>query len=197
MAAISQDVHEPKKEIKIGASYIRTSQANWPFGDTTYLYETVGVKATFNLVLWNHSRFRWEVIGEPSWFVAYHQLVNPYYIGLGSGEDFLEQREFYTQSRTFNELVLSVGFIFRAYLSHSLSTYLVGTVGPMYGSSSTERLKDGLAFSDIGGLGVSYDIKRISLDFRMVLRHNSNANLWAPNSGHNSSGFEGGVSFKL
>jgi hypothetical protein len=67
----------------------------------------------------------------------------------------------------------------------------------MISGEDTERLKKGFAFSDILGFGFSYKQKNILFDLRMSLRHNSNANFYQPNDGHNSVGIESGISFQL
>ena len=67
----------------------------------------------------------------------------------------------------------------------------------MVSGDDTERLKKGFAFSDIFGLGISYKVNYITLDLRSTIRHNSNANLYMANNGHNSVGIESGILFKL
>jgi hypothetical protein len=63
-------------------------------------------------------------------------------------------------------------------------------------SHETERLAAGLAFSDNLGLGVKFNYnKKLQLKLSVFIRHESNANLKFPNSGHNSAGIRIGTFF--
>lgn len=195
----AQDTSGDSKEdvFFIGAAYSHGDQDYWPFGDSTYLYQTNGIKMSLNYLLLNRGPLFIEGILEPAVFITDHQLLNPFFLGLGNGADYLQQRKIYSQPRTFVEIVMSVGFITKFQIAKHVGFCLVGTTGPMVGTESTERLKDGLAFSHVGGAGFSYAHQNWRVDLRTYLRHNSNANIWSPNSGHNSSGLEIGVGYKL
>ena len=66
----------------------------------------------------------------------------------------------------------------------------------MWTSQQTERLAAGLAFSDnIGfGLKLKYN-EHFWISSTLVLRHESNADLKFPNSGHNTVGVRLGLLF--
>ena len=187
--------HHPR--IRIGLNYGQASQAHFPFDSPDYLYENIYFKMQFNYLLKQYKRIGFELHVEPSVYHTTYQLLNKYYLQPESGTDYLELREIYTEERTFYEYAFNIGIIFRYKIINPLSTYLIGSIGPMICEKSTERLRQGFAFSDIFGIGLSYKIRKIIIDSRLTLRHNSNANLSLPNTGHNSVGFEGGVSFQL
>lgn len=107
--------------------------------------------------------------------------------------NFQELRDRYTQLKDIREYILHVGFLVRKPLSKQFSIYMVGSVGPMITDTQTERLSKGFAFSDVFGLGISYKIKEVTLDFRPNLRHNSNAGIQNSNAGFNTLNYEFGV----
>src|SRR5665648_546493 len=106
-------------------------------------------------------------------------------------------REIYTKERTITEYVLNAGFIVRLNLSERLSFFVLGSTGPMVSDTKTERLAKGLVFSDIFAFGVAFKVGKIMFEIRPGLRHVSNANLKYPNSGHNSSNIDFGISVSL
>jgi hypothetical protein len=64
----------------------------------------------------------------------------------------------------------------------------------MWTSQLTERLAAGFAFSDNIGFGVKVKYKEhFWVSSTLVIRHESNANIKFPNSGHNSVGFRLGL----
>ena len=67
----------------------------------------------------------------------------------------------------------------------------------MFSDKATERLAKGFAFSDIFGLGLSYEINKLQLDFRYSVRHTSNLELKQPNGGHNTTNTEFSVLLNL
>ncbi|MEN8139138.1 MAG: acyloxyacyl hydrolase [Bacteroidota bacterium] len=109
----------------------------------------------------------------------------------------MEQREEFTEKRKYREYALNLGLTFRHKTYRNLSTYAMGSVGPMYSNTGSERLKEGFAFSDIFAIGFSYNIKSFLIDLRFSIRHVSNADLQWPNIGHNSSNLEFGFMYQL
>ena len=85
----------------------------------------------------------------------------------------------------------------RVRLTRALSLFALVSVGPMWSEAATERLARGFAFSDILGVGVGYRMGRALLEVRPGLRHESNAHLQLPNSGHNTTTLDLAVSFEL
>lgn len=191
---------ENKKQInriRLGLNYGQASQSNFPFNSPDYLYENKFLKIQINYFLKCRKKFSYEFNIEPSLYFSKHQLLNKYYIQPNWGSDYLEQREKYTQKREFKEYVINFGIITRYEIVNNISTYLLFSIGPMISEKDTERLNKGFMFSDIFGLGLSYKIKIVLIDVRLTLRHNSNANLYKPNHGHNSVGIESGILFQL
>jgi len=188
---------ELNSKIRIGLNYGQASQAKFPFNNTDYLYENNYFKLQFNTLLFEKRNFSFELHVEPSIYFSEHQLLNRFFIRSNRGIDFLDQRDIFVERRMFKEYVLNVGLLVRYNLWKELSVYIIGSVGPIIADADTERLKKGFAFSDIIGLGFFFKTKPIWFDVRTTLRHNSNANFSFPNNGHNSVGFEVGVSFPL
>jgi hypothetical protein len=196
---VAQEFKKKKQTdiIRLGLNFGHASQAVFPYNNPNYLYKTNYFKIQINYLLTQKKRFKIELNLEPSLYFSEHQLLNEYYIGSKGNPDYLEQRETFTKKRLFNEYAINVGIITRYNIMNNLSTYLIGSIGPMNSGVDTERLKKGFAFSDIVGFGFAYRRKIILFDIRLTLRHNSNANLSMPNNGHNSAGVESGISFQL
>ena len=186
------------KELRIGLNYGKAKQSIYPFNNWNYIYENSYFKAQINYLWKQKNNFRFEVNIEPSIYFSKHQLLRWDYIFPDQyGPNFQELRDLYTQTRSFNEYAINFGLITRYELSSNLSSYIILSIGPAYGSKSTERLKKGFTFSDIAGLGIYYNYKKFILDMRLTIRHISNLNISFPNKGHNSVGLETGVSFIL
>ncbi|MBZ9626631.1 acyloxyacyl hydrolase [Psychroflexus sp. CAK1W] len=107
------------------------------------------------------------------------------------------QLQEFLRLKSFQEYALHIGLVLRYEITESFSTYAVGSVGPMVSNLGTERLRKGFAFSNVLGFGLSYRQNRLLFDVRLSFRHNSNANLYLPNNGHNSVGIESGMSYQL
>lgn len=176
-----------KKKIRLGLSYGKGRHDRFPFDSKNYTHNVTFYKAIFNYRFKKAKNWAFEFTGEPSYNIVEHQLVNKWFIQPSDGEDYLVQREIFTQKRTFNEYVLNLGLIARYRLFNKLSVYAVGTVGPMVASKKTERLASGFAFSDVFGLGLSFGVGRVLLDFRYSVRHTSNLEMKQPNNGHNTT----------
>ena len=188
---------EQVSRIRLGLNYGQASQSNFLFNNRNYFYENNYFKGQINYLLKQQKRVSIELNIEPSIYFSKHQLLNEYFIKPESSPNYLNQREKYTKLRSFSEYVINFGVIYRYNIKNNFSGYAIGGVGPMISNQDTERLKKGFAFSDIIGVGISFKQKNILFDLRMTLRHNSNANLFKPNFGHNSLGFESGVTFQL
>ena len=186
-----------KENLKWGISYGMGAQDRFPFDLPDYKHEVSFYKVVLNYRFKNNTKWTFEVNLEPSFNVAKHQLLNKYYVKPSDADDYREQNEFYMQERTIKEYVLNCGLIARYKIYDGLSTYAIGSVGPMISNKETERLAKGFAFSDILGLGLSFEINKIQLDFRYSLRHTSNLEMKQPNGGHNTTNTEFSVLFKL
>jgi hypothetical protein len=185
------------KRLLFGLNYGQASQNKTPLNDQDYSYNNQYFKIQINYLLLNKNKISYELIIEPSLYLSEHQLLNKYFIQPHETPDYLSLREIFTQKRAFNEYVLNIGIIMRYKIINNFSSYVLGSIGPMFSDEDTERLRKGFAFSDIFGLGFSYERKKVVFDLRLTVRHNSNADLYLPNGGHNSIGVESGISFRL
>lgn len=197
LSSFAQETRILDKKFWLGINYGLASRNSFIYKSPDYLYRNRFLKVQANYLLFTKNRFGYELHIEPSIYFCEHQLLNESFIQPKAGEDYLEQRDKFTQRREFTEYAFNIGVIFRYIIYKDFSAYLLGSIGPMFSGDSTERLTKGLAFSDILGLGVSHTQKNIRLDLRTTLRHNSNANISKPNNGHDSIGLEMGVSFRL
>ncbi|WP_299135000.1 acyloxyacyl hydrolase [uncultured Tenacibaculum sp.] len=191
----SQEEQKKNATILIGLNYGKSFQDIFPFNDPDYLYKNQFLKIQINYLLKQNRNFSYELLVEPSLYFSEHQLLNKYFVT--PGPNYIEKRERFTKRKLFKEYAINVGIVVRYRLLNNFSTYFLGSIGPMISAVDTERLKKGFAFSDVLGVGFSYKQKELLFDFRLTLRHNSNANLYFPNKGHNSIGFESGVSFEI
>ena len=186
-----------EKAWKLGLNYGQASQNRFPLDNRNYIYNNTYFKAQINYTFLKKHKLSYELHIEPSIYFSTHRLLNEDFITPDNYPDYLRQREVFTQERTFNEYVINLGLIVRYEVFQDFSTYAIGSVGPMISGAETERLKKGFAFSDIIGLGLSYQVRKVLLDLRTTLRHNSNANLFKPNFGHNSFGVEYGMVYSF
>lgn len=164
--------------------------------NTDYTYTNHYVKGQFYYSLKQTNDFEFQIVLEPEINFATHQLLNLYFI-TPDEPDFEEKRTKFTKLKNIRELVLHCGLLIRKPLSEKLSVYVLGSVGPVFTDTETERLSKGFAFSDVIGLGISYKIKKLILDFRPNFRHNSNAGLQNSNAGFNTLNYDFGIIFPL
>jgi len=181
---------------KVGISYSSGRQQMFPFDSRDYIYNTKGIKVIFNHSF-EYKKLSLEFQAEPSVHIAEHQLLEELFIQPADGPDYLAKRETFTKRKTILEITGNLGLILRYSYNKTASIYWIGSIGPMYSGTETERLAPGFAFSDVTGIGVSLKYKRIVLDIRPGLRHVSNADLKQPNSGHNSTTLDLGILFCL
>ena len=193
----AQDTPQKINKIKVGFNSGFGTQESFPFDSKDYSYDVQFYKLQFNYLMIERIKWNFELNIEPSYYLAEHQLLNEYYVRPDQGDDYLEKREEFTEKKNINEYVLNLGLIARYKIYNNISVYAIGSVGPMYSDTDTERMNAGFAFSDIFGLGMSYQIHRFFLDFRYSIRHVSNLNITLPNNGYNSSNLEIGCTYQL
>ncbi|MFI1743123.1 acyloxyacyl hydrolase [Thalassobellus sediminis] len=186
-----------KENLKLGVSYGIGSQNKFPFNSKDYKHEVTFYKAVIHYKILEKKRWSYEISIEPSYNIVEHQLLNKFFIKPTDGDDYLEQQALHTQNRTIKEYVLNFGFIASYNLFKNLNSYAIGSVGPMISDKGTERLATGYAFSDIFGLGLTYTIGKVELDFRYSIRHTSNLQFKTPNNGHNTTNLEFSILYKL
>jgi len=192
----AQDTIQKNKKIRLGFNYGFGTQQSYPFNSKDYTYDVQFYKIQINYLISKKTKWSFEINVEPSIYFNEHQLLNKYYVQPNE-DDYLKKREEFTKLKPLNEYVLNLGFLARYHVFNNFSTYILGSVGPMYSDTDTERMNAGFAFSDIIALGLSYQINTFFLDFRYSMRHVSNANLSEPNNGYNSMNFEFGLTYQL
>jgi hypothetical protein len=193
LQAIAQDT---TRLMRFGFTYARGSQQCFPYNDPDYNYSFNGYKLLFNYPL-KTGLFSYELQLEPSVYAARHQLMNEYYIQPDFGDDYLLQREIYTQEKTIMEYAFNIGIQVRYNITSMFSLIFLGSIGPMYSSTQTERLAKGFAFSDIAAFGAACKFKKIMLEIKPGLRHVSNLDIQYPNAGHNATTIDFGISVFL
>ena len=182
---------------RIGASYETGKQPFFPFTSPDYTYSVKGYKVLINYRIKESGSFSYELQIEPGIYSARHRLLNEYFIQPDRGSDYLEQREIYKKEKIISEYVLNIGFQVRYALKGKLSLFASGSIGPMISGTETERLAKGFAFADVIATGIAYKVRKVMFEIRPGLRHVSNANLQHPNSGHNSSNLDFGISYSI
>jgi len=183
---------ETSSKFAIGASYGLGNE----FKNTDYTYTNRYVKGQLYYSLKKTKNFEFQILVEPEINFATHQLLNLYFV-TPDEPNFEEKRARYTKLKDIREYVLHVGFLIRKPLSKQFSLYVLASVGPLITDTETERLSKGFAFSDVLGLGVSYQTKFVTFDFRPNVRHNSNAGIQNSNAGFNTLNYDFGVVFPL
>ncbi len=187
-----------KPPIHIGFNVGAATEILFPLTKRDYFYETRFVKLQYQQRLWTRKKWDFELLVEPSYYHATHQLTNLFFIKPSDAPNFQELRDKFTQRRTFYELALNIGMKFSLKTDNHWKPYVLLSSGPMVSSIETERLARGFAFSDVLAVGTQYQFgTKWRLDARFALRHNSSAGINRPNLGHNSGGFETGISYKI
>lgn len=186
-----------KENLKLGFTYGTGSQGKFPFNADDYIHEVDFYKIQINYRFKDKKKWAFELHLEPSFNVVEHQLLNKFFVKPSDAENFQELRDLYTQKRTIKEYVLNCGIIARYKVYKDFTAFSVFSLGPMIADKATERLAKGFAFSDILGLGLSYELNKLQFDFRYSVRHTSNLEFQQPNGGHNTTNFEISALFKL
>jgi hypothetical protein len=183
--------------IKLGLSIGQGQQNTFPYKNKNYRFEHKHIKLVYNQTFFKSKALDIELQVEPTVYWSEHQLLNFHFIQPQYFDNYEELREKFTQSREFMSYAFNFGALFRHYFFDTWSAYGLVSIGPLYSNADTERLKKGLTFTDIFGLGSSIHLKKLQFDFRVYLKHDSNANLGKPNHGHNSLVFETGFLYNL
>ena len=175
------------------------TQQTKPFHSLDYDYEHLFIIGEWTLKRYSHKKIRVHINAESGYFLAQHQLINKWFT---TTEDFKNFPADFQQKMTQKKSIHQIVFHLAGEVSFVISprTHLFGyvAIGPMWASKQTERLAKGLAFSDNVGIGIKTKLSNTTwISSRVVLRHESNANLKFPNSGHNTIGFSLGVLFNV
>lgn len=164
--------------------------------NTDYTYTNRFLKGQLYYNLATYKKIGFEILLQPEVNFAEHQLLNLYFVTPDEA-NFEEKRQRYTKLKDIREYVLNVGILARLPLSDSFSIYALGSVGPLWTDTETERLSRGFAFSDVLAIGLSYSVNNLRFDLRPSLRHTSNAGLQQSNAGFNTLNVECGISCRL
>jgi hypothetical protein len=163
------------------------------FKNRDYTFNNQYYKVQLNYLIKQTKTFRYELVIQPELNLAWHQLINSYFI-TPVDHDYIKRRERFSKVNSVNQYILNFGLIIRKPISKSLSLFVLASFGPMISAAETERMAKGFAISNVLAIGVSYKLKKIEFDIRPNIRHVSNAGLSCPNSGFNTKNMEFGVS---
>lgn len=136
-------------------------------------------------------------MSELGYYFSKHQLLNKWFTTTSFFEHFpADFQEYAMTKKNIHQLAAHLGMTFNWFLNPKIAVFGYGSIGPMWTSKLTERLAAGVAFSDNFGLGfkIQYN-ERLWISSTLVLRHESNADLKFPNSGHNTIGIRLGLVF--
>lgn len=179
------------KELLIGLNYGSGTSENTPFNAGSYDYDSDFFKVQLNYPLTNGTKWILALNVEPTYYrVDYYS--NEYIATFASS-----QRVTIEDKLELNEFSLNLGLQLKYQLPINFTLYILGSIGPTITDKPTERLHEGFAFSDILAFGLNYRLPNFVIDFRASIRHVSNAGLYYPNKGYNSSGLEIGLSIPI
>ena len=171
------------------------TQQKAPFDSRDYELNTHYFQFLFQKNLFSNERYNINFYLSPSYFIGNHRLLNEYFIvpeKYGSG--YKEFREKMMLSKDLHEFSLQFGVEAHVKIYKKNSLFGFASVGPMHVDKETERLAQGFAFSDVLGIGLHVQLNSsLAIETRYSLRHESNANLKEPNSGHNTVNISLGI----
>ncbi|MEQ6123866.1 acyloxyacyl hydrolase [Pseudotenacibaculum sp. MALMAid0570] len=192
--AIGQE--KQKKLKKVGVLFNSAKQNNILFSDHDYDYKTSVFKAQLFYNLENWGEWDFNLIIQPQFQIAKHQLLNPYFI-TSDEPNYLELRERLTKKRTISLYAFELGFQLKRQVTRNLFFEANFGLGAGYIDVETERLSQGFTFIENISLGFAYSIKESEIYFGSNLGHVSNLNLLPQNSGYNLLGFEIGYRIQI
>ena len=173
------------------------TQQAFPFKNKDYKFTQNNILGCLRLQQFRLGSFKVDVLSELGYYFSKHQLRNKWFTTTSNFNDFPENfQEKMLVEKNIHQLAAHLGVTLNWFLSSRIAVFGYGSVGPMWTSQETERLAAGFAFSDNIGLGVKVKYKQnFWISSALILRHESNANLKFPNSGHNSVGLRLGMIF--
>lgn len=192
----AQEHHNPARW---GIQFGYGTQQTKPFHSTDYDFIQGYVIGHILLKKINFKKVNIDFIAEGGYYLSSHQLINKWFTTTAFFKDFPEDfQQQMLQKKTIHQVVGHLGAELYHFITSKTQLYGYVALGPMWVSQVTERLASGLAFSDNVGLGVKLKLtQKMWLNSTLVIRHESNANLKFPNSGHNTLGIRLGVVFNL
>lgn len=192
----AQEHHNP---VRWGIQFGYGTQQTQPFHSLNYDFEQGYVVGQILLKKIKIKKVKIDLIAEGSYYLSSHQLINKWFTTTKFFKDFSEDfQQQMLQKKTIHQVGGHLGAEIYHFINPKTQLYGYAALGPMWVSQETERLASGLAFSDNIGLGIKLKFaEKMWLNSTLVIRHESNANLKFPNSGHNTLGVRLGVVFNL
>ncbi len=192
----AQHIKKPKYW---GIHFGYSTQQTEPFHSNDYDLEQGHVLGQLRLKNYTFKKAKIQFLAEGGYYYAQHQLINKWFTSTELFKDFPEDfHQEMLQKKPIHKLVFHAAVEIAQYLNPKTQVFGYAAIGPMWTSQQTERLAKGFAFSDNIGVGVKFKISRkIWLSNMVIIRHESNANLKFPNSGHNTLGVRLGIVFNL
>ena len=179
---------------KIGFVYSSAKQNNILFFDRDYDYKTNVYKFQFFYALRKWENWDINLIIQPQYQKAEHQLLNEQFI-THDEDNFEYLRDKFTQKRDLSLYAFELGFQLRKSLIKNISFEATLWLGAGYISLESERLAKGFTFIENLSLGIVHSIRKSEFFLGATVGHVSNFNLQKPNSGYNIFGFELGYRF--
>jgi hypothetical protein len=193
IVAAQEEPSPPDWGIHIGYA----SQQAFPFDNEDYTLTQYHILGHLRLQQFQLGSFKVDILSELGYYFSKHQLLNKWFTTTSFFDDFpADFQEYAMTEKNIHQLAAHLGMTFNWFLNPKIAVFGYGSIGPMWTSKLTERLAAGFAFSDNVGLGfkIQYN-EQLWISSTLVLRHESNADLKFPNSGHNTIGLRLGLVF--
>ena len=174
---------------KIGFLYSSAKQNNILFFDKDYDYKTNVYKFQLFYLLRKGKNWDINLIVQPQYQKAQHQLLNEQFI-TPDEENFELLREKFTQKKDISLYAFELGFQLRKLVFKNISFEATLGLGAGYISLESERLAKGFTFIENVSLGLVHTNNSSEFFLASTVGHVSNFNIQKPNSGYNILGFE-------
>lgn len=175
------------------------SQQIFPFQSKDYTLKQGHVLGQYYIKEFQLSNLRFDLLWEGGYYLSEHQLLNKWFTTTELFKDFPDDfQSKMIKRKKIHQGVTHLACEINYFIGGNTQLYLYAGIGPMWTSQQTERLAAGFAFSDNIGIGLKVKINpKMWINQTIVLRHESNANLKFPNSGHNTVSARLGIVFNL
>ena len=182
-----------------GLHFGYSTQQIAPFNLPDYEFTQGHILGQLSLKKYAYKKVDIHFMAEGGYYHAQHKLINKWFTSTTYFDHFPDSfHQEMLQHKSIHQVVLHAGVEITHFLNPKTQLFGYAAIGPMWTSQQTERLASGFAFSDNFGMGVKFKLtKNTWLSNLLVIRHESNANLAFPNSGHNTLGMRVGVVFNL
>ena len=188
--AASQEKKEQQLLLnKVGILFSSAKQNNILFFDKDYDYKTNVYKFQLFYLLRKGKNWDINLIVQPQYQKAQHQLLNEQFI-TPDEENFELLREKFTQKKDISLYAFELGFQLRKLVFKNISFEATLGLGAGYISLESERLAKGFTFIENVSLGLVHTNNSSEFFLAATVGHVSNFNIQKPNSGYNILGFE-------